>query len=208
MKPHYKAYRFENKAQFNRLVEIYGKGFFSYVPNLDKYNGDIAEGYLYGKSDPSGTWSGFCNREYFQKELMNWNYQRVEVLPEEWETTPQSNIDADLYKAKLLLRKTVRHKIQPTYVGKVKDFRLFLEKSGATPITVDEAIDKNGYSIGVYYGEYVADINSLDIVPDSVKVKLNNKYEAEVNKDKIVVGCQTFEVSKIEELAAALKSLQ
>jgi hypothetical protein len=44
--------------------------------------------------------------------------------------------------------------------------------------------------------------------PKTVKVKLNDSYEAVVSLDKVQVGCQTFSTSKIEELAKALASLQ
>lgn len=204
MKPPYKAYRFESKEQFDRLIVIYGKEHFTHVPDLN-YGAATTQGYIYEKNDPSGTWSGYCSREYFQKELMNWHFNRIEVLPEEWETKPKSPIERDLIKAMQMLGKSVRYN---TSVGKVKEFKLFLEQSDLTPWTADTAIAKNGYSICVYFGAYCADINTLEIVPDTVKVKLNDKYDAEVHKDKIIVGCQTFEASKIEELAAALKSLQ
>ena len=43
----------------------------------------------------------------------------------------------------------------------------------------------------------------LMAVPESQKVKLNNQYTAIVTKDKIVVGCQQFDVSILEELNKA-----
>lgn len=51
---------------------------------------------------------------------------------------------------------------------------------------------------------------ALEIVekrPQKVEVCLNSEYSAEVYKDKIVVGCQTFDPSIIEKLAKAHKSL-
>jgi hypothetical protein len=40
-----------------------------------------------------------------------------------------------------------------------------------------------------------------------IEVKLNNEYIAVVSKDGVKVGCQTFGLEKIEELAKALKEI-
>jgi hypothetical protein len=39
-------------------------------------------------------------------------------------------------------------------------------------------------------------------------VKLNDNYSAEVSRDTVKVGCQTFPASKIAELAEALEKVQ
>lgn len=51
---------------------------------------------------------------------------------------------------------------------------------------------------------------ALEIVkkrPRKVTVELNGEYSAEVYKDKIVVGCQTFDTSIIQALADAHKCI-
>lgn len=40
------------------------------------------------------------------------------------------------------------------------------------------------------------------------KVVLNKEHTAEVYKDKVMVGCQEFPISKIEEILLAAKSLK
>lgn len=42
----------------------------------------------------------------------------------------------------------------------------------------------------------------------SKKVKLNDDYDAIVSKDTIQVGCQTFPISILDDLAKALKEIQ
>jgi hypothetical protein len=44
--------------------------------------------------------------------------------------------------------------------------------------------------------------------PKVVKVKLNENHTAEVSKDGIKVGCQTFPIGIVEELEKAIKSLE
>lgn len=43
--------------------------------------------------------------------------------------------------------------------------------------------------------------------PKTISVKLNNQYTAEISKDSVKVGCQSFEYSKIEEIVAAHQKL-
>jgi hypothetical protein len=44
--------------------------------------------------------------------------------------------------------------------------------------------------------------------PATILVKLNDKYTAEVTKDRITVGCQTFPHSIVADLAKAQKALE
>jgi hypothetical protein len=44
--------------------------------------------------------------------------------------------------------------------------------------------------------------------PTTILVKLNAKYTAEVTKDRITVGCQTFPHSIVADLAKAQKALE
>lgn len=43
--------------------------------------------------------------------------------------------------------------------------------------------------------------------PDAVIIKLNNEYDATVSKDGIKVGCQTFPLSIVEDLATAVRTV-
>jgi len=42
----------------------------------------------------------------------------------------------------------------------------------------------------------------------SIKIELNSEYEAEVTKDKVVVGCQEFTFEKVKELYEAVQKQQ
>ena len=44
--------------------------------------------------------------------------------------------------------------------------------------------------------------------PRSIKLRLSDDYDAQVFKDKIVVGCQTFPISAVEAILRASKELQ
>lgn len=48
---------------------------------------------------------------------------------------------------------------------------------------------------------------SFEYKPASVEIKLNSKYSAIVSKDKIKVGCQEFDISILDKLVGAHKSL-
>lgn len=50
-------------------------------------------------------------------------------------------------------------------------------------------------------------IHTLLLEPNFIKVVLNKEYTAEVSKDQISVGCQTFPASKVKELQDAINKL-
>lgn len=50
-------------------------------------------------------------------------------------------------------------------------------------------------------------VEMVKLAPESKTVKLNENYEANVYQDKIVVGCQTFPISILEELKNTHSSL-
>ena len=56
----------------------------------------------------------------------------------------------------------------------------------------------------------IADIEEQweEYISKDIEVKLNDEYTAVVSKDKIVVGCQEFPLSKVEELVKAVKKVK
>jgi hypothetical protein len=52
--------------------------------------------------------------------------------------------------------------------------------------------------------EFLAHLETLK----TVKVKLNDKYTAEIKEGKVVVGCQTIEFAPILELAEKIREVQ
>lgn len=81
-----------------------------------------------------------------------------------------------------------------------------VNKSGMVSHTSDSMrlIDGRGIC-----GHVLGDLNKLfftdeySLKPTSIKVKLNDSYTAEVKKDVVVVGCQRFPISIIDELVKA-----
>lgn len=71
-----------------------------------------------------------------------------------------------------------------------------------TPLTVALAPYVSSPSYPFFVLEVVAKKK-----PESVDVSLNANYEAKVFKDSIVVGCQRFSITVIDDLVAARKSL-
>lgn len=64
-------------------------------------------------------------------------------------------------------------------------------------------------SVGIM--DYTYPFFVLELVskkPKSIKVNLNAAYEAEVFKDKVVVGCQTFPLGVVEAILKASKELR
>lgn len=78
---------------------------------------------------------------------------------------------------------------------------------GIASYYVLDDISKNGFSVVVSDVSHANPVLSVELSIEFEKVKLNDSYTAEVFKDKLVVGCQTFPISILDELVKAHKSL-
>lgn len=70
--------------------------------------------------------------------------------------------------------------------------------------------NKNGYSVAVY--DYIKGLSypvkHVSLAPEKAIDMRLGSYDADVFKDRVVVGCQTIPFEKIEELFNHMKSLQ
>jgi hypothetical protein len=83
------------------------------------------------------------------------------------------------------------------------DSELYLHKDG----TIDKICGAaNFHDSFIGAARFVSSLIE-SLTPKSVKVKLNDNHTAEVFKDKIVVDCQTFPISVLDELYNAHESI-
>lgn len=73
---------------------------------------------------------------------------------------------------------------------------------------VREYAAKHGVCVFLTSGGKSIPLCSCKVVGDVITVKLNSYYKAEISADGIQVGCQTFPLSIIKELADAVKQVQ
>ena len=64
-----------------------------------------------------------------------------------------------------------------------------------------------GFKINDWYFPFFV-LELVSKKPRSIKLRLSDDYDAQVFKDKIVVGCQTFPISAVEAILRASKELQ
>lgn len=69
--------------------------------------------------------------------------------------------------------------------------------------------ERHGTEVTVkeFLSQLAAAGKEVPLKPTEIKVRLNTEYSANVRKDQVTVGCQTFPFSKIEEIIAAHKEL-
>ena len=116
-------------------------------------------------------------------------------------------VEEQVNLAKSLLGKEVFSKLGTRIV--VEDIEVFLTKKRAYSSTAlcGKAFDKDGFAVVVKGCGYTVVVKDVVIPPDHAIVKLNDNYDAKITKDTIEVGCQTFPISILDELVAALKKL-
>jgi hypothetical protein len=92
---------------------------------------------------------------------------------------------------------------------KVSDIDVYVSKTRATSSStlVFDYFQKNGFCVAVVGEYFTIPVDQVVLAKDSIEVPLNDTYNANVYKDKIVVGCQTFPISILDELVAAHNSL-
>jgi len=94
--------------------------------------------------------------------------------------------------------------VEKVYVVTDKDTA---RKLDILSLIVEEYLETNG-NVVVLVGGYIAvPLDVVELVPETVTIKLNDDYSATVYNDRIEVGCQTFPISILKELSEAHKSI-
>jgi len=70
-----------------------------------------------------------------------------------------------------------------------------------------QEVDDNGFCVYVTGQGLYCPVMEVKIAPEIKTVKLNENHTAEVHEDKIVVGCQTFDIENIRNLVRAYDEL-
>lgn len=121
-----------------------------------------------------------------------------------WFTLWERTVEEQLILANSLVGKSV------SYMGgccfKVNNVDVYFKgqkKSGS----INEYLETHDICVAVSGGVYTIPVELVEIVPESIEVKLNEKHSAKVFKDKVAVGCQTFPITIIDDLKKALEEL-
>lgn len=144
------------------------------------------------------------NRVYLLKDEW-WHIDRFELVA--------SGLEAELELARSFVGKKVTRKDgNSSFV--VNSAHVVIAESSrdvnASSLVVDE-VAKHGYCVYVmgknnHNLEIQIPLYNVDLYKDmEVEIQLNDDYKAIVTKKEIKVGCQTFDPSVVEQLAAALK---
>ena len=74
-------------------------------------------------------------------------------------------------------------------------------KSPNTSYDVKDFYRIHGYCVAVRYGCCESPVVNLKLLPEFKELKLNDNHTAKIFKDRVEVGCQTFPIKVIRELA-------
>ncbi len=69
------------------------------------------------------------------------------------------------------------------------------------------SFERNGFVVCLNGGGITLPVEELELSPVTITVKLTEDYDAQVYKDKVVVGCQTIPLDKLKELLKLAESL-
>ena len=191
-----KAYRFDSEQEKQQLVNHYGEDFFKFVPT----GTNATTGYLYGVGDGWG-WTS-ATREKFQTDRYYDNFEEVLI------NHLGDSLESQIARAKTYIGQTVR-KSGTTY--DIVNVRVVMSDSEPDlTCRVVELLQTNPWVVCI-----VSDLNTtlpimdknFNSVPTNKTIKLTSDYDAVVYKDKVVVGCQTIPVEKIEEILTIVEEL-
>lgn len=154
--------------------------------------------YNYAVYDGHGCWDYYNNNTPMGYKYKHY-YELVEVMA-------IHTLEEKIQYAKSLVGKTVWWG-DTLFI--VNSWNINVDKFGFSDFSlVGKEVDKSGVCVYVNIaGLFAVPINHPDLKvydkPKFEEVKLNGDYTAKVYKDKVEVGCQTFPVSIINDLAAA-----
>ena len=125
--------------------------------------------------------------------------------------TSELSFEAQVEYAKSLVGKFVHVEgsyNDPWIVGGV--FLKMMDGDAQNSLSVKRAFEKQGFVVAVIStgGGCSASVTDVFVSAKVVQMQLNDRYTAEIQKDKVVVGCQTFSRKTIENLLQEMNKLQ
>lgn len=208
-----KAYRFDSIDEFNDIISIIGEANIAYIPPMaEVYRGT---GYLYGSANNSG--GGWTSADNLDDDMY---YDKVEVLFKDLKNLKNPlTLEQQLLKAATFLNKTVINVVNPALGGepderfKVTSIHLVKTVDDINTVgsnnpwgSMEKELEKNGeFAVGVSGKGFFIPLSYIEIAPKFQSLKLNDEYTAHVYEDKVVVGCQIFDIDTIKKLGKLLK---
>lgn len=143
-----------------------------------------------------------CDNEVFvknEKGLESGSYYQCRFA----HIKPKQTIEEQLKYAKSLVGRTVKYNISKPSKSNasitVESYNIII--SGVSSGCVDSVVERDGYCVYISSGVFSIPIECVTkIMPDYKELKLNDQYTANVYKDKVEVGCQTFTINQVKEI--------
>lgn len=205
-----KAYRFNTRGQFNKLIKAYGESYFSLIDI-----GNHKQGYLYVERNgwTSATIKKFRSNPLY-KDLEEISFARaMKESPTNVckrtknKRTKKEGIDwilisSHLKKAKELVGKTLWSDIHKKEWTPESCVVVFDKEDINLSIKDIPIFKKQGFAVCIVNEDFSTEVNSFLSLPK--KIKLSNDYDAQIFKDKVVVGCQVIPKEKIQEILESM----
>jgi hypothetical protein len=139
-----------------------------------------------------------ANRE----QIVGWFYAR---RFDHVDDSPMS-LEQQLVAAKALVGKRVKDKDGST--DTIQRVGIEIDDNPTTSLLVNHETKKNGFCVYVVGELYTVPFNTIvEVLPNTIEVRLNETYKATVSKDSIEVGCQTFPIDILDKLVEARNAL-
>ena len=193
-----KAFRFDSVYEREELSNAFPKGYFAFVPDGRK----DSRGYLFHFDDSNKGYYWTSGAPDADAQVVYFNEYKKHIPSEK-----VMGVEDQIKLAKSLIGKRVGYKGKVEFT--VNKIKVLIEQREAelSSYEVSQFCAKHGFVVIVSDGTFSLPADSVSVI-ESVIVKLNNKYTAVVEKDKIKVDCQYFPISVIDELVNARDSLK
>ena len=121
-----------------------------------------------------------------------------------FEVVVSSSLQDDIEKGKSMLGKKVQ---AGSITGVVEEVYAVLTEPKSCSYSVEQEFKKLGYAVVLKWGVYTYGLSQVELLPDSITLRLTKDYEAKVYTDKVVVGCQTITREALDEVVKAMEKL-
>lgn len=169
----------------------------------------ITDGFTVGKTYQVKSYGGFRQGKH-KKSIYVDNDAGItcECWEENFELVPTlTTIDESVTYAKTLMGKKCRDDKGNIYIPDNITVYILKDAAQRSSILVNEYFDKHGFCVGVSMDCKTLPADTLTLVPEYETIELTEVYNAQIFKDKVIVGCQTITKEKIDELHKIMHSL-
>jgi hypothetical protein len=146
---------------------------------------------------------GFSGSGGLKLQGFHSDYSFTETCFDVVEFTPEQ----EYKEAKKLIGKTIKFKDGQTKFKVEKVILRHDDDGRGLSWVCRDYLKKHGYVVAVSGDIFDKPFSEIELVPDEITLKLNDKHDAIVTKDGIKVGCQTFSHDIVEKLKNAIEQI-